>query len=85
MPLTTTYKLARRIVVAVVGVTILVVGVIMLVMPGPAIIVIPAGLAVLSIEFAWARFWLKRLRQGISGIGASHRGDRAETHRERHR
>ena len=30
--------------------------------PGPAFIVIPAGLAILGIEFAWARIWLKKAK-----------------------
>ena len=61
-----TYKAARRIVVGVVGITVLLIGVIMLVTPGPALVVIPVGLAILSIEFAWARHWLSRLRESIS-------------------
>ena len=61
-----TYKAARRIVVGVVGITVLLIGVIMLVTPGPALVVIPVGLAILSIEFAWARHWLRRLRESIS-------------------
>ena len=61
-----TYKAARRIVVGVVGVTVLLIGIIMLVTPGPALVVIPVGLAILSIEFAWARHWLRRLRESIS-------------------
>ena len=85
MPLAATYNLARRIAIAVVGATILVIGVIMLVTPGPAIVVIPIGLAVLSIEFAWARHWLKRVRRGISGRSATYRSERAEGHRDRHR
>jgi len=65
-----TYKVARRLVVAVVGATVLLIGVIMLVTPGPAIVVIPVGLAILSIEFAWARLWLKRMRQSLKRTGA---------------
>ena len=61
-----TYKLARRIAVAIVGSTVLLVGVIMLFAPGPAIVVIPTGLAILSLEFAWARYWLRKLRKSIS-------------------
>ena len=76
-----TYKAARRIVVAVVGVTVLVLGVIMLVTPGPAIVVIPVGLAILSIEFTWARHWLKRLRESISSRNATEQARRAEEHR----
>ena len=61
-----TYKAARRVVIGVVGVTVLVIGVIMLVTPGPALVVIPVGLAILSLEFTWARHWLRRLRESIS-------------------
>ncbi len=84
-PLHITYKLARRIVVAAVGFTVLAIGIVMLVAPGPAIVVIPVGLAILGLEFAWARAWLKRLRESISANNAERRGERAENHRERHR
>ena len=78
-----TYKMARRIAVAVVGSTVLIIGVIMLVTPGPAIVVIPIGLAILSIEFAWARYWLKHVRSKLSGKTAKDFGERAESHRRR--
>jgi len=78
-----TYRMARRIVIAVVGVTVLIIGVIMIVTPGPALVLIPVGLAILSIEFAWARAWLKRLREAISNRNLNDRGDRAENHRSR--
>jgi tellurite resistance protein TerC len=57
-----TYKTARRIIVAIVGGTALLVGVAMIVLPGPATVVIPAGLAILALEFAWARRWLRRIK-----------------------
>lgn len=57
-----TYRAARRVVVAVVGGTIVLVGLALLVLPGPAMVVIPLGLAVLALEFAWARRWLHRAR-----------------------
>jgi len=78
-----TYKVARRIAVAVVGSTVLAVGVALIVLPGPALIVIPVGLAILSIEFAWARLWLRRVRRNISSQGVESRADRAEHHRDR--
>ena len=78
-----TYKAARRIIVAVVGVTVLLFGVVMLVTPGPALVFIPLGLAILSIEFAWARHWLRRVREGISRKGRNDRGENAESHRVR--
>ena len=55
-----TYKTGRRIVVAVVGSSVLLVGIVMIVAPGPAFIVIPVGLTILAIEFVWARHWLKK-------------------------
>lgn len=78
-----TYNAARRIVVAVVGATVLLIGLVMIVTPGPAIVVIPVGLAILSIEFAWARHWLRRLREAISNRNSNNLGDRAEAHRGR--
>lgn len=78
-----TYRTARRIVVGVVGATVLLLGVVMIVTPGPAIVVIPVGLTILSIEFAWARMWLKRLRKTISRRNSRERHSRAEAHRRR--
>ena len=45
-----TYKAARRIVIGIVGATVLLIGVVMLVTPGPALVVIPVGLAILSLS-----------------------------------
>ena len=78
-----TYKAARRFVVAVVGATVLLFGVVMLVTPGPALVVIPVGLAILSIEFTFARSWLKRLRESISTRNSNNLTARAESHRDR--
>lgn len=79
-----TYKLARRIVVAVVGFTVLLLGIVMIVTPGPAFLVIPGGLAILGLEFAWARHWLRKARQSISSQSAKSRGQRAEQRRRNH-
>ena len=76
-----TYSAGRRIVISVVGVSVLLLGMVMIVTPGPAIVVIPIGLAILAIEFVWARRWLKKLREIISRRSAEARGDRAERHR----
>lgn len=71
-----TYQWARRIVVALVGGTVLLAGIAMTVLPGPAIIVIPAGLAILGIEFAWARRWLKTIRTRAQQAMAAVRGQK---------
>ena len=44
----------------VVGLTILLSGLIMLVTPGPAFVLIPIGLAILSLEFTWAEHLLDK-------------------------
>jgi len=49
--------------VAIVGGTVLAIGVALIVLPGPAFVVIPLGLAILGAEFAWARHWLRRVKQ----------------------
>ncbi len=79
-----TYKLARRIAIAVVGSTVLVLGLLMLVTPGPGIVVIPIGLAILSIEFTWARLWLRRVRRSISEMNSNARAERAADRRDRY-
>lgn len=43
-----------RVLVVLVGLTILLAGLIMLVAPGPAFAVIPLGLFILALEFLWA-------------------------------
>lgn len=58
----------KRIVIAVVGFTVLCIGVAMIVLPGPAFIVIPAGLGILALEFAWAKRWLTTVKAHGSGI-----------------
>lgn len=53
---------ARKVVVLVVGGTVLILGIIMLVTPGPGIAGVIAGLAILATEFVWAKVLLKRMK-----------------------
>ena len=63
-------KFARQVVVGVVGGTLVLIGIVMLVLPGPAFIVIPLGLGVLAAEFAWARHLLEHVkREGRRAFG----------------
>lgn len=64
----TTYRQARRLVILLVGGTVLAVGLAMVLLPGPAIVVIPLGLAILAIEFAWARQWLVKMREKAQSL-----------------
>ena len=69
-----TYRWARRIAVALVGGTVLAIGVALIVLPGPAFVVIPLGLAILGAEFARARHWLRKVRQRSSDLLNMFRG-----------
>lgn len=54
-----------RVLYVAVGFTVLAGGLAMLVTPGPAFVVIPIGLAILSLEFVWAEELLERaIEQG---------------------
>ncbi len=61
-------KRVKKVFVAVAGFTILLVGIILIVTPGPATLVIPAGLAVLGTEFVWAEKLLKKFKTKLSRI-----------------
>lgn len=56
----------RKLIVAVIGVTVIVFGLALIVLPGPAFIVIPVGLGILATEFAWARRAVRRARVMIA-------------------
>ena len=58
------YEGARKLVIALAGSTVVAIGIAMIVLPGPGLLVIPLGLGILALEFAWARSWLRRLRRG---------------------
>lgn len=59
------YLLARRIIVIVIGGTLLLLGLALLVLPGPGVLVLLGGLGVLATEFVWAKVWLNKLRSSF--------------------
>jgi len=61
----------KRVIIFVIGSTVLLFGFILIFTPGPAIIVIPIGLAILATEFAWARMLLHRVKEKIGLRGKS--------------
>ena len=63
---TTPLRVARKVVVAVTGGTVLALGIALIVLPGPAVVVIPLGLAILATEFLWAGRLLRRVKQGAT-------------------
>lgn len=58
-----TLRQAWRLIVAVVGFTLILVGIVMFLTPGPGWLVVFLGLSVLAAEFVWARHLLKRLKE----------------------
>ena len=91
-------KVVRRVIVSVVGATVVLIGIALLVLPGPAFVVIPVGLAILATEYAWARRWLRKVRRMASDVvsgrkrtsirdlvSSSHCGRAGETRSQRRR
>ena len=85
---TYTWKHARRVLTIVIGTSVLVVGLAMLVLPGPAIVVIPAGLAILGGEFIWARRVIRKMKRQAEklaetvGLGGNQNKDRTDQERK---
>ncbi len=82
-PVAVAVRAVRRAVVLVVGLTVLALGLIMLVTPGPAFVVIPLGLAILAIEFVWARRalrWVKQRIEDAAARAANNRGQSEDAH-----
>ncbi|MFN7139705.1 MAG: PGPGW domain-containing protein [Limisphaerales bacterium] len=55
----------KRIFVGIAGGFVLLIGIAMIVLPGPALIVIPTGLAILATQFEWARRLRDRVKDKI--------------------
>jgi tellurite resistance protein TerC len=58
-------KSIKRILIIAAGGTVLVAGIALVVLPGPAFLVIPLGLAILAVELPWARRWLCKIREWL--------------------
>lgn len=56
----------KKLVVLAIGSSVIFVGAAMIVLPGPAFIVIPAGLAILATEFVWAKRLLCRMKNKVT-------------------
>jgi uncharacterized protein (TIGR02611 family) len=61
-----TVEQVRRVFLIIAGFTLLLAGVVMLVTPGPGMLVIFLGLGLLAAEFVWARRLMDRMkREGL--------------------
>ena len=65
------YKQIRKLVIFLIGISIVLIGCVLFFTPGPAIIVIPVGLAVLATEFIWAKKLLKKFKETTASIAKS--------------
>ena len=63
-----TINRAKRLIKIVVGMTVLVIGILMIVLPGPAVVVIPIGLMILATEFVWSRKLMERFQERLKKI-----------------
>jgi uncharacterized protein (TIGR02611 family) len=63
-----TLQHAKRVIKVVFGFTLLAVGILLLVLPGPGLVVIALGLALLAGEFVWARRLLDRVKAGATSV-----------------
>jgi hypothetical protein len=66
----------KKLMVALLGGTVLLIGIALLVLPGPGLPIVAAGLAILASEFLWARRALRNAKGAAakarrwSGLGA---------------
>ena len=66
-----TVKQAKRIIITVVGFTLLLLGVVLFFTPGPGFAVILLALTVLGAEFVWARRLLRRLKRAGANVAST--------------
>ncbi len=61
-------KSVKRTIKIVVGFTILLLGITLLVLPGPGIPIIIFGLIILAAEYIWARKLLEKVKSGLNKL-----------------
>jgi tellurite resistance protein TerC len=61
-------KQFKRLFIAIIGGTILLIGLALIVLPGPAFIVIPVGLSILATEFIWAKKLFTKFKDQIDKL-----------------
>jgi uncharacterized protein (TIGR02611 family) len=56
-------KQIKKVFIGIIGGTIVLIGLVMIVLPGPAFIVIPLGLSILATEFIWAKKMIDKFKE----------------------
>lgn len=54
---------AKKMIITLIGGLLVFMGVVFVIVPGPAVLFLPAGLALLSLEYPWAKLWLKKCQR----------------------
>ncbi len=68
----------KRTIISIIGFFVLFLGIAMILLPGPAFILIPLGLGILASEYPWARRMLERAKGWVQRK-AGHRPHRGDT------
>ncbi len=70
-------RTARKIVVLIVGLAVVITGIVLLGAPGPGMLVIIGGLVILATEFAWAQRWLDYVVERAAGATTKVQGSKS--------
>jgi uncharacterized protein (TIGR02611 family) len=62
------HRCLKKFFIALIGGTVVLIGVAMLVLPGPGALVIAGGLAILATEFIWARRAMRNVRSAVAKV-----------------
>ena len=65
------YKQIKKLVIFLIGISVVLIGCVLFFTPGPAIVVIPIGLAILATEFIWAKKLLKKFKEKVDSFSES--------------
>ncbi|MBW8183811.1 PGPGW domain-containing protein [Shewanella nanhaiensis] len=60
----------RKTAITVLGGGLTLLGAALLILPGPAWLLLPIGLAILSLEYPWAKVWLRKSQKQFSASAA---------------
>lgn len=66
-----TYKTLRRLLILLIGGTMVLIGLVMFFTPGPGVLVILVGLALLATEFIWARILLRKFKEKAQSVSTN--------------
>lgn len=73
------HKYLRKIVVALIGIPLIILGIILIPLPGPGLLVCFAGLFILSLEFEWAKPYMEKIKKQLDKIVQKSKGKSNKT------